>query len=181
MPCAPARFNRFRKENAAAMLAAASTGPMMRRFTTALLASCLLATSLAAVPVAAQAQGQPPHASLFGTWTGGVFPAPPNLSPQACLSQPVVIFTRDLVMRATLTEQVLTQREIETVRGTPTGLEFRFVGNGGTRLLGPSGPQQAGFGCETADVLHVQRRGENEISFPGCADFPNPLVRCQTR
>ena len=149
----------------------------MRRFAQGLLAAALaIGTALPA-----SAQGAPPHSALFGTWTGGVFPAPQNLSPQACLSQPVVIFTRDLVMRATLTEQTLTQREIETVRGTPTGLEFRFIGPGGTRLLGPTGPVLTGFGCETADVLHVQRRGENEISFPGCADFPNPLVRCQTR
>ena len=153
--------------------------PPMRRFAQALLAVTMLATALPGI--AGAQQSPPPHAALFGTWTGGVFPAPPNLSPQACLSQPVVIFTRDLVMRATLTEQVLTQREIETVRGTPSGLEFRFVGTGGTRLLGPTGPQLPGFGCENPDVLHVQRRGENEISFPGCADFPNPLVRCQTR
>ncbi len=151
----------------------------MRRSANALLAAALLAAAV--LPGVAQAQQLPPHAALFGTWTGGVFPAPPNMSPQACLSQPVVIFTRDLVMRATLTEQVLTQREIETVRATPTGLEFRFSGNASSPLLGPQGPQLAGFGCETADVLHVQRRGENEIAFPGCADFPNPLVRCQTR
>ena len=82
-----------------------------------------LAATLAlfgAVLPAAQAQSggsaQPPHAYLFGTWTGGLFPVPANLSPQACLSQPVVIFTRDLVMRATLTEQTLIQREIETAR-----------------------------------------------------------------
>ena len=34
---------------------------------------------------------------------------------------------------------------------------------------------------QNPDVLHVVRRGENEIAFPGCADFPNPLIRCQTR
>jgi hypothetical protein len=27
----------------------------------------------------------------------------------------------------------------------------------------------------------VQRRGENEISFPGCPEFPYPLVRCPAR
>ena len=150
----------------------------MRRPTATLLAALLLA---APVAPAVQAQQQPPHAALFGTWTGGIFPAPPGLSPAACFSQPVVIFTRDLVMRATLTQQVLSQREIETVRVTPAGLEFRFIGQGGTRLLGPTGPALTGFGCDSPDALHVQRRGENEIAFPGCADFPNPLVRCQTR
>ncbi len=140
------------------------------------LSLCLIALAIAA-PAAAQAPGQPPHAWLFGTWSGGIFPVPANLPPQACLSQPVVVFTRDLVLRATITEQVLTQREIETVRTSPAGAEFRFTG-----YSGPAGSARGGgFGCESPDVLHIQRRGENEISFPGCADFPNPLVRCQTR
>lgn len=145
---------------------------------------CVLALLLA-VPASAPvlAQGaQPPHAFLFGTWTGGIFPIPSGaaLSPQACLGQPVVIFTRDVVMRATLTTQFLSQREIETVRASPSGVEFRFGALDVPPLLGGS-PPQPGFGCDSPDVLHVQRRGENEISFPGCADFPNPLVRCQTR
>src|SRR5574340_201466 len=58
--------------------------------------------------------GQPPHAWLFGTWTGGLFPVPGILSPQACLSQPVVIFTRDVVLRATLTSELYIQRVIES-------------------------------------------------------------------
>lgn len=150
---------------------------------------CVLALLLAAsasAPVLSQgalAQGAaPPHAFLFGTWTGGIFPVPSGatLSPQACLGQPVVIFTRDVVMRATLTSQFLSQREIETVRASPAGVEFRFGALDVPPLLGGS-PPQPGFGCDSPDVLHVQRRGENEISFPGCADFPNPLVRCHTR
>ena len=132
---------------------------------------------LAAGPAVAQAP-QPPHAWLFGTWTGGLFPVPAGMTTQACFSQPVAIFTRDLVMRATLTEQTLTQREIETARADPNGVEFRFVaGVTGSRMLGGVSVL-AGFGCENGDVLHVQRRGENEIAFPGCVDFPNPLVRC---
>ena len=102
------------------------------------------------------------------------------LPPQTCLSQPVVVFTRDLVMRATLTSQFLVEREIDTVRASPQGFEFRLGTLDVPPLLGGS-PPQPGFGCDNPDVLHVQRRGENEISFPGCADFPNPLVRCQTR
>lgn len=147
----------------------------MRRTAHSLLAALLLAT---AVPAPASAQ-QPPHAWLFGTWTGGLFPVPSSLSTQACLSQPVVIFTRDLVLRATLTEQVLTQREVESVRAQSGADEFRF------RAVAPSvpafggAPRTAGFGCESPDVLHVVKRGENEISFPGCPDFPNPLVRCR--
>ena len=153
----------------------------MRRIALATAAVLLAASN--ALPALAQ-QGQPPHAFLFGTWTGGIFPAPPNLTPQACLSQPVVIFTRDLVLRATLMEQTLSQREIQTARVTPDGTEFRFVpvAAPASGLLGVTAPRPAvGFGCENPNVLHVQRRGENEISFPGCAEFPNPLVRCQTR
>ena len=128
-----------------------------------------------------QSAAQPPHAWLFGTWTGGIFPAPDHVSAEACFSQPVVIFTRDLVMRATLTEQTLTQRVIETARAGQGGVEFRFAAApaAAPSLLGPA-PGSVGFGCESADALHVVRRGENEIAFPGCADFPNPLVRCQT-
>ena len=153
----------------------------MRRSVSSILSALLLGFS--ALPAGAQ-QGQPPHAALFGTWTGGIFPAPANISPQACLSQPVVIFTRDLVMRATLTEQMLTQREIQTVRGTPQGLEFRFVPSVAPTvgLLGITAPQPAvGFGCANPNGLVVQMRGENEIVFPNCTDFPNPLVRCPGR
>ena len=72
----------------------------MRRF--ASLLACLLLAH-AAAPVLAQAPArQPPHAWLFGTWSGGIFPAPSNITAEACLSQPVVIFTRDLVLRATV-------------------------------------------------------------------------------
>ena len=148
----------------------------MRRFAYCLLAALMLAP---AVPVPAAAQ-QPPHAWLFGTWTGGLFPVPSSLTTQACLSQPVVIFTRDLVLRATLTEQVLTQREIESARALAGAEEFRFRPVAATvaPVLGAA-RRSVGFGCESSDVLHVQRRGENEISFPGCSDFPNPLVRCR--
>ena len=136
---------------------------------------------LLAAPAAAQPAGPPagpPHAFLFGTWTGGIFPVPAGMTREACLAQPIVIITKDLVMRATITELTLTQREIETARGVPGGVEFRFQsGVSGSRMLGGYSAL-AGFGCETPDILHVQRRGENEIAFPGCADFPNPLVRC---
>jgi hypothetical protein len=137
----------------------------------------------------ARAQGTaPPHAWLFGSWTGGLFPAPSGLTAETCLAQPVMIFTRDVVLRATLTEQTYSQRIVTTARATPTGFEFRFepassaTAEAGADLLGLAAPaQQAGFGCESADVLHVQRRGDNEISFPACSDFPNPLVRCPAR
>jgi hypothetical protein len=166
------------------MVAPDISGPFRMHRVAALLA--FLAAGLVAGPVAGpasaqappQSPSQPPHAWLFGTWTGGLFPASAGMTAQACFSQPVVIFTRDLVMRATLTEQALTQREVETARADPSGVEFRFApGVTGSRMLGGL-TVLAGFGCESPEVLHVQRRGENEIAFPGCADFPNPLVRC---
>ena len=151
-------------------------------------AAVLLAAALL-VPGAsssAQERGEPPHAWLFGSWTGGIFPVPAGaINAEACLATPVVIFTRDVVLRATLTDPVYLQREIETVRTSPQGAEFRFTGSAAStpaaQALGMGAGQAPGFGCESADVLHVLRRGENEISFPGCADFPNPLVRCPSR
>jgi hypothetical protein len=154
----------------------------MRRVATLLFASCL-----AMAPGIAGAQNQAaPHAWLFGAWTGGLFPAPSSLTAQECLAQPTVIFTRDIVMRATLTEATYVQRLIETVRRTTTGAEFRFAGSvvpqSGTDLMGlAAAGAETGFGCDSPDVLNVQRRGENEIAFPGCADYPYPLVRCPGR
>lgn len=155
-----------------------------------LIASATVLAVIATLPAPAvspaRAQSSAPHAWLFGSWTGGLFPAPTGLTAEACLAQPVVIFTRDLVLRATLTEQTYTQRAILAVRGTADGLEFRFEptggGGGAANLLGlPAPTQDAGFGCASNDELIVQRRGENEIVFPSCSEFPNPLVRCPAR
>ena len=155
----------------------------MRRLI-ACLTALAVAAPLACVPQAVRAQGgEPPHAWLFGTWTGGLFPPPTSFNLQACLGQPVVIFTRDVVLRATLTEPTFAQRVVVTARTSPGSTEFQFspgaTADAAAGLLGITAPQPVpGFGCETPNVLHVQRRGENEISFPGCADFPYPLVRC---
>lgn len=144
----------------------------------------------AAAPRAAQApraaaRGGPPHAFLFGSWTGGLFPVQAgSLTAASCLASPTVVFTRDLVLRATLTDPVYLQRQDETVRTSPRGAEFRFISQGGgpaASALGIEPAGSTGFGCEDPDVLHVERRSENEIAFPGCADFPNPLVRCPSR
>jgi hypothetical protein len=145
-----------------------------------LLASvCLLGAALPGRPAAAQ--GGPPHAWLFGAWTGGLFPAPENLASRSCLGQPVVIFTRDVVLRATLTDVTYTQRVIETARTNPGSTEFRFspAASAGESLLGTAPPPAVGFGCSDPNALHVLRRSDNEITFPGCADFPYPLVRCR--
>ncbi len=151
----------------------------MRR-TLLLATACLLA---AITPgQRARAQAQPPHAWLFGEWTGGLFPTPDNLASKACLGQPVVIFTRDVVLRATLTEATYVQRVIETARTNPGNTEFRFTPAappaGGLLGLGAA-PAPAGFGCGDPNVLHVLRRSDTEISFPGCPEFPYPLVRCR--
>ena len=158
---------------------------MMRRALIPFLAAANLLVPFA--PALAQ-NSEPPQAWLFGAWTGGTFPAPSQITAATCLAQPTVIFTRDIVLRSTLTEATYEQRLVATVRATETGFEFRFepaapapAEGGGGGLLGLSGggqPGAVGFGCESADLLHVERHGENEITFPGCEDFPNPLVRC---
>jgi hypothetical protein len=155
----------------------------MRR--TARLFALLAATVLLALPARAQSS-LPPHSWLFGAWIGGLFPPPSTISAQECLAQPVVIFTRDIVMRALITDQLYTQRVVETARTTANGAEFRFTRSPQMTQSSPFGLSQGdggevGFGCENPDVLHVQRRGENEISFPGCPEFPYPLVRCPAR
>lgn len=156
----------------------------MRRIAKLILILPLLALSGAP----ARAQGNlPPHAWLFGTWTGGLFPPPSSMSAQQCLAMPVVIFTRDVVMRAVITDQFYTQRLVETARVTAQGVEFRFADTGPAEIPGPFGLTSgsntgpAGFGCSDPNILHVLRRTENEISFPGCSDFPYPLVRCPAR
>ena len=149
--------------------------------------ACLITIlALATLHIApARAQGNlPPHAWLFGAWTGGLFPPPSTLSAQECLALPVVIFTRDIVMRAVITDQLYAQRLVETARVTPEGAEFRFTrpvaeAPAGPFNLSPGGASNdVGFGCSSPDYLRVQRHGENEITLPGCTDFPYPLVRC---
>ena len=152
--------------------------------------ACLLVTLAAlamhAAPVRAQ-NNLPPHAWLFGAWTGGLFPPPSTVSAQECLAMPVVIFTRDIVLRATLTDTAYDQRLVAFARATGDGVEFSFAPAAQTAAAGPFGlsaganPSAAGFGCISPDVLRVQRRTENEITFPGCTDFPYPLVRCPAR
>ena len=152
----------------------------MRSF--ARLAATLAATLLPTLPAAAQ--NQIPQAFLFGAWTGGVFQPPSTMTAQECLARPVVIFTRDVVMRAVISDVFYTQRRIELALGTGNGVEFRFV----PAVPPPSLPfgtptqmSEPGFGCGNPDVLHVQRRTDNEITFPGCPEFPYPLVRCPAR
>ncbi len=122
--------------------------------------------------------GQPPHAWVFGSWTGGSFPAADTEGPR-CTGQPTVIFTRDVVMRSTPFDVAYRQRLIETVAASPEALEFRFVPiPPQPGPFGPRIPPDIGFGCGNPNLLRVQRIGPNEIAFPDCAEFPVPLKRC---
>jgi hypothetical protein len=126
----------------------------------------------------AQARPEPPHAGLFGSWTGGQFPAGDTTQAE-CFGAPVVIITRDVVLRATALDSAYRQRVIETVALQPNGVEFRFlpVAAAGARV-----PNDLGFGCPAGpNVLRVERRGPDEIVFPGCNEFPSPLKRCVAR
>jgi len=109
--------------------------------------------------------------------TGGIAPALDNEGPR-CFAQPTLIFTRDIVMRASPLDIAYRQRAIETVAQTADGVEFRFI-----PAAAPGGrtPSDAGFGCAGPDLLRVERRGADEIVFPDCTQFPFPLRRCVTR
>ena len=153
------------------------------------IASLIVILALAALQAApARAQANlPPHAWLFGAWTGGIFPPPSAIRAQECLAMPVVIFTRDIVMRAVITDTSYTQRLVAFARATGDGVEFRFAPAPEATSPGPFGlstganANAVGFGCISPDILRVQRRTDNEITFPGCTDFPYPLVRCPAR
>lgn len=124
-------------------------------------------------------QGQPPHAWVFGSWTGGIYPPGDTEGPR-CTGQPTVIFTRDVVMRASLLEVPYRQRLIETVAADPNVLEFRFVPMPAQSTpFGARMPPDIGFGCPAGpNALRVERRGPDEIVFPDCSEFPSPLKRC---
>lgn len=137
----------------------------------------ILALPLMATGADAQQAGAPPHAWLFGSWTGGLFPA--SDTGQACFGQPTVIFTRDVVMRTGLLDIGYRQRAIETVAGRGNGVEIRLVPAAPSGALAARLPPDIGFGCDgNPNLLVVERRGDNEIAFPGCTDFPLTLKRC---
>ncbi len=153
-----------------------------------LLAAALLATPAqaqprppaATPPAAAPPPSGPPHAWLFGVWTGGLFP-PGDTDGPTCAGAPTVIFTRDVVMRSSPIDIPFRQRMIETVASQPDGVEFRFTPASPT--LSAFGAQPPGrdsaFGCANPNALRVERRGEDEIIFPNCSEFPAALKRCR--
>jgi hypothetical protein len=153
---------------------------MMRRWSVLLGFGLALSTAALQTGAAQQAGGArsgPPHEWLYGSWTGGIYPAT-ETSGGACLGQPTVIFTRDVIMRSSPLDVAYRQRLVETATATPTGVEFRLV------PVGPSNagraPLGVGFGCGDMNSLRVERRGENEIVFPNCEEFLSPLKRCTT-
>jgi hypothetical protein len=124
-------------------------------------------------------QAAPPHAWVFGSWTGGIFPAG-DTEGARCFGQPIVIFARDVVLRASPFDVTYRQRVIETVSAEPNALEFRFLPAAPVATpFGARVPPDSAFGCPGGpNTLRVERRGENEIVFPNCAEFPSPLRRC---
>lgn len=153
----------------------------MRQSLRLLSAFAVLAPLAIAAPAPAHAQAVAvPHAALFGAWTGGLFPAPSVISARTCLAQPTVVITRDVVLRATLTDVFYVQRQIETVRGTGGGVDIHLTPASAQQAaaLVAGGAPGLGFGCDSPDLLRVQRLTPNQMTFPGCKDFPFPLVRC---
>lgn len=156
---------------------------LMRRFLWPLFALTLMLPPLVLPQVAtAQSAKDLPHSFLFGAWVGGVFPPPTTLSGRECMAHPTVIFTRDVVMRANMMEVTFTQFMVETVRDSGRGLEFRLLSASGAPMsagaLGGGPAADPGFDCGDPGLLRVQKRGENEISFPNCGEYPYPLIRC---
>ena len=155
----------------------------MRRRATVSLLSFMLAGAAAAIaapahePVRGRAgpglqsgrPSGPPHAWLYGIWTGGLFPVLEGMEAQDCRTQPTVAFAQDVVSHSSLTGAGMTPRVIETVRTSPGGADFRFS---------PESNDPGAFGCSDLNVLHVAREGNDRISFPNCAAFPYPLHRC---
>jgi hypothetical protein len=141
----------------------------MRRTATA----AIVLTLAMAVLLVAPAPAAPSSSGLFGAWIGGIYPPPVTLNAQECLAQPMVIFTNGVVMRAIMTSPAYAQRLIDNAVTTANGYQVQLV------------PRQSAadvtFGCPNPNVLPVQWRGDNEITFPGCTDFPFPLIRCVTR
>ncbi|GAB0112703.1 hypothetical protein [Acidisoma sp. C75] len=142
----------------------------------ALLAAGLLASLFPAIP--GRAQGAPPHAWLFGTWAGGILPAPAHMTLAECTAHATFAVSQDVVMHSTLMHPAPIQNLIVSVRGTPDGTIFLLAPPNEKPAVIGGVPEDLGFGCPQPNVLRVVRTGPNEIRFPDCTGFPSPLVRC---
>jgi hypothetical protein len=155
----------------------------MRACLPALALGLILAGTGAATaqPATGSERRGPPHDWAFGVWTGGLFPAG-NPDPEVCLANATVIILRDVVLRASALDVSFRQRVIETVARTTDGqvIEFRLVPAAPVgSAFGLRVPPDAGFGCDGGpDVLRAERRGADEMVFPGCREFLSPLKRC---
>lgn len=146
-----------------------------RLFLPAAMALLAAPAVLRAQPAATPRPG-PPHEWLFGSWTGGIFPATESTGAR-CFGNAIVIFMPDVVMRASSLDVAFRQRAIETVALTPEGVEVRLIPLGAQARNVP----EVGFGCDgNPDLLRVHRRGPDEIIFAGCVEFPSALRRCRT-
>lgn len=106
---------------------------------------------------------------MFGNWVGGLYPVLSTQVEQACRNDVTLNVRGDAVTRVMLATGAAETRVISTVRPVSGGLDITFAPQAGA----------AGFGCETPDVLHVHRSGADEITFPGCGEFPEPMVKCR--
>jgi hypothetical protein len=149
-----------------------------RRATPLLAAAVLLAVSGLASQAEAATPSGPPHAWLYGVWAGGIFPAPPNMSPDECRAHVTFQVSQDAVLHTTLMHPEPIQNLIAAVRGTPDGTIFTLAPTDAKAdpIAGIS--DDLGFGCPQPDTLRVVKTGPDEIAFPGCTGFPSPLVRC---
>jgi len=154
----------------------------MRFWARILVPVAALALPLAAtLDAGAQQRPSAPHEWVWGSWIGGFFPAGEAEGPE-CFGNATVIFTRDIVMRASSLDTAYRQRVIETVADQPGALEFRFTpASPVLTALGPRVPPDAAFGCQNPNALRVERLGPDEIAFPHCAEFPSPLRRCRMK
>ena len=105
---------------------------------------------------------------MFGSWAGGLYPVGSTQVEQACRAGPSLVVRGDGMRRYPLVGAP-EDRVVATVRPVQGGVDITFAPLAGA----------AGFGCESPDVLHVHRNGPDEITFPGCAAYPEPLVKCR--
>ncbi len=138
------------------------------------------ALCLSALPIRpASAQAAPPHAWLFGMWAGGIYPAPPDMTPAECRARATFVVSQDAVIHSTLTHPDAIENLIASVRGTPEGTIFLLAPTNTQPQTIAGLPEDLGFGCPDPNVLRVVRVGPNRIAFPDCKGFPSPLVRCR--
>ncbi|WP_284947229.1 hypothetical protein [Acidisoma cladoniae] len=158
-----------------------ATRPTAVRLGTTLLATAVLVAVSGLALKADAASAGPPHAWLYGVWAGGIFPAPPNMSPDECRAHVTFQVSQDSVLHSTLMHPEPIQNAIAAVRGTPDGTIFTLAPTDAKPDAIAGISDDLGFGCPQPDTLRVVKTGPDEISFPDCTGFPSPLVRCSMK